>query len=135
MEFTIGDIVAHAGERFVLAAVVGSSLDTRNEPAHWSQEGFVVRLIARRGNGVMTQTTRHSSALTLVESPVFEPGARVRVNGLPGTVVGTDTESGLVNVSLDERTRPLTSDPRFRVVVNDGLAAVPRWQLALENRF
>lgn len=135
MEFALGDIVAHAGDRFVLAAVVGSSLDTRQEPARWSMEGFVVRLIARSANGVTTQTTRHSSALTLVEAPAFAGGERVTVNGLAGTVVSTDAANGLVNVALDARDRPLTSDPRFRVTVSDGIAAVPRWQLVLENRF
>jgi hypothetical protein len=118
-----GDIVQTAdGQRHVLVEFV---------PQAGSNQ--FARCIRRRENRI-AQRVIGLLGLTFVETPAFIDGERITIGRLPGRVTASDSATRKVTITLDSRTKPLASDPRYRVQLDDGQVEVPLWQLVLENR-
>ncbi|MEQ1953404.1 hypothetical protein [Mesorhizobium sp. CN2-181] len=118
MSIFIGDVVLHDDKHWVVAALYHSE--------------SMARIIHQAANGVRTSFTQETIGLDKVDSPSFEEGERVIVNGLPGSVVSTDFDSWVAHVMLDARTKPLRGGGALAIPA--GISRVPFWQLVLENK-
>ncbi|MEQ1951360.1 hypothetical protein [Mesorhizobium sp. CN2-181] len=124
MSVAIGDIVETNGELYVVAGFFKQPNGPRMNK--------VARLVRKNSNGTTTSFTIAPEGVDLIESPVFEPGARVTVDGLPGAVVETIPDEGIVNVLLDARTKPLKGGDNLQI--DPSISRQFLWRLVLENK-
>ncbi|MHC2797421.1 hypothetical protein ACVINZ_006433 [Mesorhizobium jarvisii] len=115
-----GDIVvAESGIKWVLLELIGNAFG-----------GQDARLIRPSSDGRPTALLKGVSGLLVIESPSFQPGDPVTVNGLKGGYLGT--EDGVARVLLAERRMP-TKSGAF-VGLDASVARMNIGWLVLENR-
>ncbi|ANN59766.1 hypothetical protein A9174_25645 [Mesorhizobium loti NZP2037] len=115
-----GDIVvAESGIKWVLLELIGN--------AYGGQDA---RLIRPSSDGRSTALLKGVSGLLVIESPSFQPGDAVTVNGLKGGYLGT--EDGVARVLLAERRMP-TKSGAF-IGLDASVARMNIGWLVLENR-
>jgi hypothetical protein len=115
-----GDIVVtESGLRWVVLELIGN--------AHGGQDA---RLIRPSDDGRSPALLKDVSGLIVVESPSFQPGDVVSVNGLKGGYLGT--ENGVARVLLAERSSPTKSGATIRL--DASVARMNIGWLVLENR-
>ncbi|RUW44356.1 hypothetical protein EOA32_36850 [Mesorhizobium sp. M1A.F.Ca.ET.072.01.1.1] len=116
----LGDIViSGSGLKWVVVELIGN--------AHGGQDA---RLIRPSDDGRFTGILKDLSGLIVAESPSFQPGDSVTVNGLKGGYLGT--ENGIARVLLAER-RMTTKSGAF-IGLDAAVARISIGLLVLENR-
>lgn len=119
MTVAVGDIVVtESGVRWVVAELIGN--------AHGGQDARLIRPSDGRSTGLLKDV----SGLTVVESPSFQPGDRVTVNGLKGTY--QDSQNGFARVLLDARSA--TTKSGLTINIDDAVASMSIALLTMENR-
>ncbi|RWP30581.1 hypothetical protein [Mesorhizobium sp.] len=92
--------------------------------------GQDARLIRPSADGRYTGLLKDASGLIVVESPSFQPGDPVTVNGLKGGYLGT--ENGVARVLLAERRTPTKSG--LFIGLDASVARMNIGLLVIENR-
>lgn len=120
MTVKVGDIVMLAsGLKYCVQAFVGN--------AHGGQDA---KLIRKNSDGSFTGMQKSTDFLIPAETPVFESGEAVRVDGFKGQYMSRDADTA--RVMLEPRRRQL-SNGGF-VEIEAGVARVSFALLVLENR-
>ncbi|MDX8537850.1 hypothetical protein RFM23_09470 [Mesorhizobium abyssinicae] len=115
-----GDIVqTESGLKWVVLELIGN--------AHGGQDA---RLIRKSDDSRSTGLLKDAAGLTIVESPSFQEGDRVTVNGLAGSYL--DTQNGFARVLLDART--MTTQSGLSIALDAAIASMSIGLLVLENR-
>ncbi|TRC93900.1 hypothetical protein FJV77_20710 [Mesorhizobium sp. WSM4306] len=116
----LGDIVVSgSGLKWVVLALTGN--------AHGGQDA---RLIRPSDDGRYTGLLKDISGLIVTESPSFQPGDPVTVNGLKGGYLGT--EDGVARVLLAER--QMQTKTGVNIGIDASVARMNIGLLVLENR-
>ncbi|TIX17241.1 MAG: hypothetical protein E5V41_11475 [Mesorhizobium sp.] len=115
-----GDIVqTESGLKWVVLELIGN--------AHGGQDA---RLIRKSDDSRSTGLLKDAAGLAIVESPSFQEGDRVTVNGLAGSYL--DTQNGFARVLLDART--MTTQSGLSIALEAAIASMSIGLLVLENR-
>lgn len=120
MTVAIGDIVVtESGLKWVVLELVGNPSGTQD-----------ARLIRPNSDGRFAGLLKGTSGLIVTESPSFQPGDPVTVNGLKGGYLGA--EDGVARVLLAAR-RTQTKSGAF-IGLDASVARISIGLLVLENR-
>lgn len=120
MTAQVGDIVAlGSGLKYVVQGFIGNPTGSRD-----------AKLIRRNADGSFTGFQKGADALIPIETPTFESGEHVTVDGLPGAFMSYDGDD--VRVMLAQRSRPLRNGGSIEIEA--AVCRVPRAKLVLENR-
>ncbi len=107
------------GKRWVVSEYVGSP---RGEPKY-------ARIIRVRSGGGTTGHLCYNGGLTVVETPTFTLGERVKIDGRAGEIIALGDE---IRIRLDPFSLTLRGDGAIRYEGNE--TSVPAWRVVLENR-
>lgn len=124
MTAAIGQIVSWQGEQWVVAGLEGSPRDVP-----------FARLLRPGRDGNWPGASAYADYVTVVSSPTFAIGARVRSDKMPGEIIAAVPEQHIGEVMwrvrLDTYRQPIKGGGHFRRV--DNSLCVPAWKLTLEN--
>jgi len=119
MTVIVGDVVSHAGKRWVV-------VETKPSPKGWPLNCLLRR---RRDEGGYTTLEVSTDAPEKLDHPIFTPGQEVIIgDGKPGTVV-SDDDGPLVRVEATRRRETQGGQH----IVTIGVADVARGGLVVDN--
>jgi hypothetical protein len=117
-----GDIVvAESGLKWVVLELIGN--------AYGGQDA---RLIRPSSDGRYTALLKGTSGLIVIESPSFQPGDAVTIDGLKGTYMSREADGDVARVMLAPRRRQSPSGGFIQIEA--GVARASLGLLVLENR-
>ncbi|MET2827347.1 hypothetical protein [Mesorhizobium shangrilense] len=118
----VGDIVVlGTGLRYAVLEFLGNA-----------SGGQDVRLIRRNADGTYSSFQKSAEFLVPAETPVFEPGDEVTIDGFKGTYMSREADGDVARVMLEPRRRQL-SGGGF-VQIEAGIARASFALLVLQNR-
>lgn len=122
MTVQVGDIVvAGSGLRWCILGFVGNP-----------SGGQDAKLIRKNSDGTYTGVQKDAEMLIAVESPVFEIGEPVTINGLKGVFQSIEREDHVARIMLAPRSKQLASGGF--VEIQAGVSRASFALLVLENR-
>ncbi|RUW58356.1 hypothetical protein [Mesorhizobium sp. M7A.F.Ca.US.008.03.1.1] len=118
----VGDIVvAGSGLRWCVLAFVGNP-----------SGGQDAKLIRKNGDGSYSGFQKDAEMLIAVETPVFQPGEQVTIDGFKGTFLSREAESDVARIMLAPRQRQLSSGGF--VQIEAGVARASYALFVVQNR-
>jgi hypothetical protein len=123
MTAQVGDIVTlETGLRYVVLEFVGNPSGGRD-----------AKLLRKNSNGTFTGFQKNVDFLIPVETPSFQPGEAVTVDGFPGQFMSLEAESHVARIMLAPRRRQLGNGTAF-VHIEASVARANLGWFVLENR-
>ncbi|TRC76890.1 hypothetical protein FJV83_24180 [Mesorhizobium sp. WSM4307] len=118
----VGDVVLlSTGLRYCVLEFLGNARGGRD-----------ARLIRKNADGTYSSFQKNAEMLIPAETPVFNPGDAVTIDGLKGTYMSREADGDVVRIMLEPRRRQL-SGGGF-VQIEAGIARASYALLVLQNR-
>ncbi|MBZ9774388.1 hypothetical protein [Mesorhizobium sp. CO1-1-8] len=122
MAVQVGDVVvAGSGLRWCILGFVGNP-----------SGGQDAKLIRKNSDGSYSGLQKDSEMLIAVETPVFQPGDEVTIDGFKGTYMSREDEGDIARVMLAPRQRQLSSGGF--VQIEAGVARASYALFVVQNR-